>query len=76
MRIWIQALALLATGTAHAADICPTLRSQLWSADPATRVAAVACNEYMIWYRPFIDLDGRYAGSRCTTTSWTASPPR
>jgi hypothetical protein len=61
MRIWILALALLATSTAHAADICPTLRSQLSSADPATRVAAVACNEYMIWYRPFIDRNGRLA---------------
>lgn len=63
MRIWILALALLATSTAHAADICPTLRSQLSSADPATRVAAVACNEYMIWYRPFIDRNGRLANS-------------
>ena len=52
MRIWILALALLATSTAHAADVCPVLRSQQSSADPATRVAAVACNEYMIWYRP------------------------
>ncbi len=61
MRIWILALALLATSTAHAADVCPVLRSQLSSPDPATRVAAVACNEYMIWYRPFIDRNGRLA---------------
>lgn len=61
MRIWMLLFALLATGTAHAADVCPWLRSQLSSADPATRVAAVACNEYMIWYRPFIDRDGRLA---------------
>lgn len=62
MRIWILALALLLpTITVHAADVCPTLRSQQSSADPATRVAAVACNEYMIWYRPFIDRNGRLA---------------
>lgn len=63
MRTWILALALLATSTAHAADVCPLLRSQQSSADPATRVAAVACNEYMIWYRPFIDRNGRLASS-------------
>ena len=61
MRIWILVFALLATSTAHAADVCPWLRSQLSAADPATRVAAVACNEYMIWYRPFIDRNGRLA---------------
>lgn len=62
MRIWILALALLLpTITVHAADVCPTLRSQQSSADPATRVAAIACNEYMIWYRPFIDRNGRLA---------------
>lgn len=61
MRPWILVFALLATSTVHAADVCPWLRSQLSAADPATRVAAVACNEYMIWYRPFIDRNGRLA---------------
>ena len=64
MRTWILTLALLfATTSARAADICPILRSQLSSTDPATRIAAVACNEYMIWYRPFIDRNGRLANS-------------
>jgi hypothetical protein len=64
MRVWIAAvLLMLLAATANAADVCPTLRSQQSSADPATRVAAVACNEYMIWYRPFIDRDGRLANS-------------
>ena len=64
MRSWILALALLsATTAAHAADVCPLLRNQQSSADPATRVAAVACNEYMLWYRPFIDRNGRLASS-------------
>ena len=64
MRNWILALALLsAPTTARAADVCPLLRSQQSSADPATRVAAVACNEYMLWYRPFIDRNGRLASS-------------
>ena len=64
MRRWILVLALLlAATTAHAADVCPVLRSQQSSADPATRVAAIACNEYMLWYRPFIDRNGRLASS-------------
>jgi len=67
MRLWIPAfLLLLMANTATAADVCPSLRSQLFSTDPATRVAAVACNEYMIWYRPFIDRDGRLANSGVT----------
>ncbi|MEO6103467.1 MAG: DUF2272 domain-containing protein, partial [Pseudoxanthomonas sp.] len=65
MRLLILALFLLLVATtASAADVCPVLRSQQSVADPATRVAAVACNEYMIWYRPFIDRDGRVASSR------------
>ncbi|MEO8366213.1 MAG: DUF2272 domain-containing protein [Pseudoxanthomonas sp.] len=64
MRVMILALLLmLAASGAQAADVCPLLRSQQSAADPATRVAAVACNEYMIWYRPFIDRNGRLASS-------------
>lgn len=64
MRVWISALFLMLLATnAHAADICPILRNQQSSADPATRVAAVACNEYMLWYRSFIDRNGRLANS-------------
>ena len=64
MRSWILVTTLLlAATTARAADVCPLLRNQQSSADPATRVAAVACNEYMLWYRPFIDRNGRLASS-------------
>ena len=64
MRSWILVLALLLVATtAHAADVCPLLRNQQSSADPATRIAAVACNEYMLWYRSFIDRNGRLASS-------------
>jgi hypothetical protein len=62
MRLWIPALLLLLmANTATAADLCPSRRSQLSASDPATRIAAVACNEYMIWYRAFIDRNGRLA---------------
>lgn len=64
MRIWILALfLLLATGAARAADVCPAMRNQQAATDPATRIAAVACNEHMLWYRPFIDRHGRVASS-------------
>ena len=50
-------------GGASASDQCALLRSQ--QADPqiATRIAAVACDEHIDWYRPFIDSDGRLASS-------------
>src|SRR5690606_8788761 len=51
-------------GAATAADACPLLRAQTDSADVSTRIAAAACEEHQLWYRPFIDEDGRYAGSR------------
>lgn len=54
---------LLATTAANAADTCPAARHQQAAADPATRIAAVACNEYLLWYRAFIDRDGRLASS-------------
>ena len=47
-----------------AADVCPLLRAQAGSQVVATRIAAVACEEHLFWYRPFIDLDGHLAGSR------------
>jgi len=47
-----------------AADACPLLRAQTDAPTVATRIAAAACEEHQLWYRPFIDLDGRYAGSR------------
>lgn len=51
----------LVSVAATAADICPTARQQQFSADTATRIAAVACNEHHLWYRPFIDSEGRIA---------------
>ena len=67
MRKWMfAALLLLAAGQARAVDVCPVLRNQQSSPDPATRVAAIACNEHLIWYRPFIDREGRLASSAVT----------
>lgn len=64
MRVWMLALLLLlATYAARAADVCPGIRSQQSATEPATRIAAVACNEHVIWYRPFIDRDGRMASA-------------
>lgn len=64
MRCWIfAALLMWAAGTASAADTCPTLRHQTAAEDLATRIAAVACNEHALWYRPFIDRNGRMASS-------------
>lgn len=54
---------LLAAGAVQAADVCPTLRLQSASPDPATRIAALACNENLLWYRPFIDANGRVASA-------------
>lgn len=63
-RLWLLACLLLtAPLSALAADPCPLLRAQVESPDPATRLAAAACEEHLLWHRPFIDLDGRYAGS-------------
>jgi len=53
----------LCAGRALAADACPTLRTQLFAPDVATRVAAAACNENLLWYRPFIDTNGRMASA-------------
>ena len=47
---------------ALAADPCPLLRTQVASADTATRIAAYACKEHQNWFRPFIDADGRSGG--------------
>lgn len=67
MRLWTLALLLLLVApTSRAADVCPGIRSQQSAADPATRIAAVACNEHIVWYRPFIDRDGRIASTTVT----------
>ena len=72
MNRWILACLALCSFAAGAADVCPTLRQQQFSSDPATRVAAVACNEHLLWYRPFIDRDGRIASA----TVWEAESTR
>ena len=56
-------MCLVAASAAMAADVCPTLRQQQSSTDTATRIAATACNENMLWYRPFIDTAGRLAST-------------
>lgn len=50
----------LVAATATAADPCMQLSVQATqSPDAGQRVAAAACEEHRLWYRPFIDLDGR-----------------
>src|SRR5215218_5470836 len=49
--------------SAHGADLCPALQLQTRSADTATRIAAFACSENLLWYRPFIDASGRVASA-------------
>lgn len=56
-------LLLALSGSAIASDQCPLLRSRQADPDIATRIAAVACDEHMDWYRPFVDSDGRLASS-------------
>ncbi|MBD7986535.1 DUF2272 domain-containing protein [Luteimonas sp. Sa2BVA3] len=68
-RGWIRLalLALLACAlpvpAVAAADPCPLLRAQHSAPDAATRIAAAACEEHQAWHRPFIDAQGRLAGS-------------
>lgn len=59
----LAGLWLMAAIPVHAADVCPTARLQQSSPDIATRIVAVACNENMLWYRPFIDANGRVAST-------------
>jgi len=64
MRAWIVFhVLLLLPVAAHAADICPRIGQQVAAADAATRIAALACHEHGLWYRPFIDRNGRIASS-------------
>lgn len=50
----------LAASPAPAADPCMTLPAQAIHAPEVTaRIAAAACEEHRLWYRPFIDADGR-----------------
>ena len=64
MRLLLVFLVLLfPVASAYAADACPVLRSQTAATDVAMRIAAVACNEHLLWYRPFIDRKGRMASA-------------
>lgn len=63
MRGWIlTAWLLLASPTAFAADPCPALQAQPM-AEPAARIASIACAEHVAWYRPFMDRNGRLASA-------------
>jgi len=62
LRFLALVLLLLAGAPAHAQDPCPQLRGQAGSPDVATRIAAVACQENIAWFRAFIDADGRSGG--------------
>ncbi len=63
LKFGVGLLILLLAGTAAASDQCPSLRSHQADPDVAIRIAAVACDEHMAWYRPFMDSDGRLASS-------------
>ncbi|WP_407351524.1 DUF2272 domain-containing protein [Luteimonas sp. R10] len=56
-------LLTLTAAPAIAADVCPLLRAQTNAPEAATRIAAFACEEHQLWHRPFIDANGRLAGS-------------
>lgn len=71
-RLIFASLCLLGSAAASAADVCPTQRQQQFSTDTATRIAAVACNEHQLWYRPFIDSNGRIASA----TVWEGEASR
>jgi len=59
-RIFAAASLLLLAGTAFAADPC-IAPSPATSTSLSARIAAVACRENALWYRPFIDVNGRLA---------------
>lgn len=66
---WLLAWLLLSclpalSRTAVAADPCASPDLYATTAPVATRIAATACTEHRLWYRPFIDAEGRLAGSR------------
>ena len=59
-RVPVAGSLLLLAGTAFAADPCATPLPTTATSLPA-RIAAVACRENALWYRPFIDVNGRLA---------------
>ena len=63
LRLLLGMLGLAATAPAVGADVCPQVRHQQAAPAAATRIAAVACNEHLLWHRPFIDANGRIASA-------------
>jgi hypothetical protein len=62
-RLLLGLVCLFAPAAAASADVCPLIRNQQGVPDVATRIAAVACSEHLLWYRPFIDANGRIASA-------------
>lgn len=71
-RWFLGMLCLGVTATAVGADVCPRVRYQLAAPDTGTRIAAAACSEHLLWYRPFIDANGLIASA--TVYEGEASP--
>jgi hypothetical protein len=63
LRTIVACILLLAAGVVHATDPCPALQRSPVPADTAMHIASVACTENMLWYRPFITIDGRVAST-------------
>ncbi len=66
---WQFACLLLLSSMAYpfegrAADPCASPAMYAGNTTVAARIAVAACTEHRLWYRPFIDTDGRLAGSR------------
>lgn len=63
---WLAGLLLALPGLAAAADVCGDFARKLQSSSYGDRIAGVACHESLLWYRPFIDRDGRLASITLT----------
>ena len=59
------AAALFPAGRAAAAEVCD-LPPRFGLTPAAVAIVRTACNEHRLWWRPFIDSDGRLAGLRVT----------
>ncbi|MBB6365503.1 hypothetical protein FHR56_000616 [Xanthomonas sacchari] len=67
-RPWFALLcvaALFPAGRAAAAEVCD-LPPRFGLTPAAVAIVRTACNEHRLWWRPFIDRDGRLAGLRVT----------
>jgi hypothetical protein len=65
--VWLLAVACLSMPPAAAAadpDPCRDFGSRLTSFEYAERIVGLACQESVLWHRPFIDDSGRFAGGR------------